>query len=187
MEIAINTHQMELTTRLQNYVEKKVGRLDRYMPNMVEIRVDLSAQKARNVQERQIAQVTVRDSKGMILRAEEHSNDMFAAIDAATDKMYRQIKKYRGKRRRRRGAGLPEEMLNWEPLPIDDAEEDEPEAKIVRRKQFSLQPMSTDEAIDQLELLGHDFFVFFNMEAEAVNVLYRRRQGDYGLLQPEID
>jgi putative sigma-54 modulation protein len=190
VEVSIHSHNLEVTQRLQNYVEKKTGRLDRYMPNLTEIRVDLSTENARSAVERQIAQVTVRDDRGTILRAEERNSDIFAAIDAVVDKLYRQIKRYRGKRQRRwRGSG-GEEQWTGEPLPMDEEEEtaDEFEKQtIVRYKRFALQPMSTEEAMEQMELLGHDFFVFFNAEVEAVNVLYRRRDGNYGLLQPDMD
>ena len=101
MELTINGHNMEVTTRLENYVAKKVERLDRYMPNLAEVRVDLSNQNARSAVERQIAQITIREDRGTILRAEERSNDMFAAIDSVIDKLHRQIKRYQGKRRRK--------------------------------------------------------------------------------------
>jgi len=188
MELSISSHNMEVTTRLQNYVEKKTGRLDRYMPNLTEVRVDLSAENTRSAVERQVAQITIRDNRGTILRAEERSNDMFAAIDAVVDKLYRQIKRYRGKRRSKWRAGATaDEFIAGEPLPLEDEEIEEEEQKIVRQKRFMLHPMSTEEAIDQIELLGHDFFVFFNAEEEAVNVLYKRHDGNYGLLQPELD
>ena len=190
MEISINTHNVELTQRLQNHIERKTARLDRYMPNLAEIRVDLSSQKTRNVVERQVAQITVRDDRGTILRAEERSSDMFAAIDAVIDKLYRQIKRYRGKRfdKRRSGAEYDDAWLG-EPLPpeVEEELEEEGEPAIVRHKQFSLRPMSPDEAIDQMELLGHSFFVYFDLDDETVNVVYRRHDGNYGVLQPVFD
>lgn len=187
MTLSINVHNFELTPRLQNYVEKKTVRLDRYMPSLMETTVDLSEQNARNSEERQIAQITVRDRHGTILRAEERSNDIFAAVDAVVDKMYRQISRYRGKlkQRQRRGGDLGDELLNAEPLPIEVAAADE-DGKIVRNKHFSMRPMTLDEAIDQMDLLGHDFFVFFNGDEEAINVLYKRRDGNYGVLQPDM-
>ncbi|MFQ5400319.1 MAG: ribosome hibernation-promoting factor, HPF/YfiA family [Anaerolineae bacterium] len=188
MELIINSRNLEVTTRLENYVEKKTGRLDRYMPNLEEVHVDLSAENARSAVERQVAQITIRDNRGTILRAEERSNDMFAAIDAVVDKLYRQIERYQGKRRRKwRGGGNGEAAVIGEPLSFAEEEEDEEEQTIVRRKRFPLHPMSAEEAVDQMELLGHDFFVFFNAEEEAVNVLYKRRDGNYGLLLPELD
>jgi putative sigma-54 modulation protein len=186
MELMIQGRNLEITPRLQNYVEKKTTRLDRYMPNLVEVRVDLSAENTRSAIDSQVAQITVRDNRGTILRAEERSNDMFAAVDAVVDKLYRQINRYRGKTQRKwRQNNNGEEFLG-EPLPLEDVEETE-EAKIVRTKQFSLKPMTEEEAIDQLELLGHDFFVFFNAEYGMVNVLYRRHDNNYGLLQPALD
>lgn len=188
MDVNIHSHNLEITQRLENYVEKKTDRLDRYMPNITAVNVDLSTENTRSMGERQVAQITVRDDRGTILRAEERSSDIFAAIDAVIDKLYRQIKRYRGKRQRRwRGSGAQEEVLMGEPLPFEEEDDEETEQNIVRYKRFPLQPMSTEEAIEQMELLGHDFFVFFSDEEEAINVLYRRRDGNYGLLQPEMD
>ena len=186
MELTIHSHNMEVTPRIQNYVEKKTSRLDRYMPTLTEVRVDLSTENTRNAVERQVAQITVRDKRGTILRAEERSNDMFASVDAVVDKLYRQINRYRGKRRRKARAGTSELMME-EPLPIEHVEDEDEERQIVRYKKFPLHPMTATEAIEQMELLGHDFFVFFDLESNAVNVLYRRRDGDYGVLQPELD
>jgi putative sigma-54 modulation protein len=186
MDISITTHNVDLTDRLRSHVEKKTGRLDRYMPDLTDIRVDLSSQNTRNTVQRQIAQITIRDGRGTILRAEERSNDMFAAVDAVIDKLYRQIKRYRGKRRdNRRGGG--EDTAVGEPLPFEEEEAVLEESVIVRRKRFPLRPMLSDEAIEQMELLGHNFFVFFNADEEAVNVIYRRDDGNYGLLQPVLD
>ncbi|MCL4261821.1 MAG: ribosome-associated translation inhibitor RaiA [Anaerolineae bacterium] len=186
MELIVQGRNLDITTRLQNYVEKKTTRLDRYMPNLMEVRVDLSAENTRSAVDSQVAQITVRDNRGTILRAEERSNDMFAAIDAVVDKLYRQINRYRGKKQRKwRQSGNGDEFMG-EPLPLEDLEEAE-DAKIVRTKQFSLKPMTADEAVDQLELLGHDFFVFFNADYGMVNVVYRRHDNNYGLLQPELD
>jgi putative sigma-54 modulation protein len=188
MELSINGHNLEVTTRLENYVEKKVERLERYLPNLADVYVDLSTQNARSALERQIAQITIRDERGTILRAEERSNDIFAAIDIVIDKLYRQIQRYQGRRRRRwRGGGAAADERDFgEPLPIEEDDSDEVDSKIVRYKRFALEPMSAEEAIEQMELLDHDFFVFYNMEDEGVNVLYKRRDDNYGLLQPEL-
>jgi putative sigma-54 modulation protein len=187
MDISITTHNVDLTDRLRSHVEKKTGRLDRFMPDLTDVRVDLSSQNTRNAVQRQSAQITIRDGRGTILRAEERSNDMFAAVDAVIDKLYRQIKRYRGKRRdNRRGGGNGDTVLG-EPLPFEEEEMAVEESVIVRRKRFPLRPMLSDEAIEQMELLGHNFFVFFNADEEAVNVVYKRHDGNYGLLQPVFD
>lgn len=186
MELMIKGKNIEITDRLHDYVEKKIGKLDRYLPTISEAWVELSAEDTKAAQDRQVCQVTVR-SNGTILRAEERSDDIFTAIDTVLDKMYRQIARYKGKRRNRwRGssAQMPE------PLPIDEVyleEEEEEESQIVRVKRFPMTPMGPEEAVEQMELLGHDFFVFYNPDEGRINVLYRRKSGDYGLLQPELD
>ncbi|HSH05329.1 MAG TPA: ribosome-associated translation inhibitor RaiA [Anaerolineae bacterium] len=191
MELSIFVHNMSLTPRLRNYVEKKTSKLDRYMPHVSDVRVDLSAQNARNASERQIAQITVRDRNGTILRAEERTNDMFAAVDGVLDKLYRQIQRYRGKLRQRRRKGNNQAVdlfAEAEPLPFDAEEEglDEDGQVIMRRKRFDVMPMSPEEAVDQMELLGHDFFVFYNEEDNNINVVYRRRDQTYGVLLPDL-
>ncbi|MFN2242589.1 MAG: ribosome hibernation-promoting factor, HPF/YfiA family [Anaerolineae bacterium] len=182
MELSIKGRNVDVTDRLSDYVEKKIGRLDRYLPSISEVWVELSTEGARAAQDRQVCQVTVR-ANGTILRAEERSDDMFTSIDAVLDKMYRQIARYKGKRKNRwRGSAVP-----MEPLPLE-AEEiyDEESSNIVRTKRFRMTPMGPDEAVEQMELLGHDFFVFYNADEGQVNVIYRRKDGDYGLLQPEL-
>ncbi|MEZ4516792.1 MAG: ribosome-associated translation inhibitor RaiA [Chloroflexota bacterium] len=186
MEPTITVQNLELTPRLENYVEKKTSRLDRYMPNLTAIQVELSQENTRSAQERQIAEITIRDDRGTILRAEERNSDMFAAIDQVTDKLYRQIERYRGKRKARYRGSKPEELNLGEPLPIEEEMIDE-SPHIVRRKRFPLHPMSPDEAVEQMELLGHDFYIFFNSDDEAINLIYRRHDDNYGLLQPEMD
>lgn len=183
MELEIFVQNMELTSRLRDYVDKKTAKLDRTLPNLTSIRVDLATENTRSAVERQVAQITIRDDKGTILRAEERSSDMFAAIDAVMDKLNRQIERYRGKRNDRGRGGKVE--VTVEPVVTADDLLDE-DQRIVRHKRFALHPMNSDEAVEQMELLGHDFFVFFNLEENAINVLYRRHDGSYGLLQPEL-
>jgi putative sigma-54 modulation protein len=176
MEVSVFTRKMEMTPRLREYVERKVEKLDRYLPSIDEARMELKVEDTRSADHSQVAQLTVR-VRGAILRAEERTNDMFASIDAVLDKMYRQIGRYKGKRQDRWHATAEE-------LPIEEPLE-EPAGEIVRVKRFELSPMSPEEAIEQMELLGHRFYVFLNADEEAVNVVYRRDDGDYGLLQPE--
>ncbi len=182
MELIIKGKNVDVTDRLRTYVEKKIGKLDRYLPTITEAWVELTTEDAKAAQDRQVCQITVR-SNGTILRAEERSDDMFTSIDTVLDKMYRQIARYKGKRKNRwRGAGMAPE-----PLPLELVEETEDErSNIVRVKRFPMTPMHPDEAVEQMELLGHDFFVFFNADEGQINVLYRRKDGNYGLLQPEL-
>ncbi|MGD8794993.1 MAG: ribosome-associated translation inhibitor RaiA [Anaerolineae bacterium] len=182
MELIIKGKNVELTDRLQDYVEAKIGKLDRYLPSITEAWVELSSEGTKAAQDRQICQVTVR-ANGTILRAEERSDDIFYSIDTVLDKMYRQIARYKGKRKHRWRSSAPMP----EPLPIDlEEDEDEDETRIVRTKRFAMTPMHPEEAVEQMELLGHDFFVFFNGDEGRLNVLYRRKDGNYGLLQPEL-
>jgi len=182
MQLTIKGKNVEITDRLEQYVEQKIGKLDRYLPTITKAWVELSTEGARAAQDRQVCQVTVR-SNGTILRAEERSDDMFTSIDTVLDKMYRQIARYKGKRKSRLRGSAPVP----EPLPLEFEEEFEEEtSNIVRVKRFAMTPMHPDEAVEQMELLGHDFFVFYNADEGQPNVIYRRKEGDYGLLQPEL-
>ena len=184
LEVDIFTRNMEITENIHDYVEKKASKLDKYLNAIEEVRVDLAFVKsARNANDRNVAQITVR-GKGFILRSEERADDLFAAIDQSLEKINRQIERYKGKRRHGRGDGIPVGeafALNVE------AEEDQSEPVIARRKEFTLIPMNETEAIEQMTLLGHeDFFVFYNAETNAINVLYTRRDGTFGLIQPTL-
>lgn len=183
LEVDLYTRNMDATDRIQDYVNKKVGKLDRYLPNIEEARVDLSYVKsARNSTDRQVAQITVR-GKGFILRSEERADDIFAAMDTALEKMQRQIERFKGKRHKGRGDGKSAAEVVEPPAVEEESSEVLP--VIVRRKTFQLHPMNELEAIEQMQLLGHDnFFVFFNMDTNAINVLYRRRDDSYGLIEP---
>jgi putative sigma-54 modulation protein len=184
LEVEIFGRNMEITERIQDYVDKKVSKLDRYLNNIEEARVDLAYVKtARSATDRQVAQITIR-GKGYILRSEERSDDIFSALDTALTKMQRQISRFKGKRYRGRRDGRTVADFVEE---TTDEEIEEVEPRVVRRKQFLLYPMDELEAIEQMSLLGHeDFFVFFNANTNGVNVLYKRRDGNYGLIEPEI-
>ena len=193
MELKIHTRNVDVTSRLQEHVEKKVSKLDRYLPNIQEVRIDLAIEKRKQGLDQCIAQLTLRNTRGVILRAEEKRQaDIYAALDIALDKMYRQIRRYKGKKKRR-GERFAEAESEWaavEPVPVDEMfdedEEEEEKLSIVRRKSLELVPMSEEEAIDQMELLGHDFFVFLNAETAKIGVLYRREHGNYGVLEPNV-
>lgn len=187
LEIDIYVRNMELTDRIHDYVTKKVSKLDRYLAGIDEARVDLAYIKsARNADDRQVAQITVR-GKGFILRAEERADDILAAVDTAMDKMQRRIERYKGKRYRGRGDGRSAADVAMEIIEEVEEETGELPPLIVRRKRFILVPMDEVEAIEQMELLGHqNFFIFFNVNTNSVNVLYKRRDGDLGLIESEI-
>lgn len=183
MEVVINVRDLELTERLQEYVEKRVSRLDRYLDVLEEAIVDLRfVETARSAADRQVAQLTVR-GKSVLLRAEHRSEDIYAAVDSVLEKIERQIERYKGRRWRSRGDGRSIGEL----LAKDEQESGEAGWRIVRRKRHQLQPMSEPEAIEQMRLLEHeDFFIFLNEASNQVNVLYRRRDGALGLIESEI-
>lgn len=184
VKIEIVTKNMELNDRINEYVNKKLSRFDRFLSDILETRVDLSFVKsARNAADRHVAQVTIR-GRGYILRTEERAADIFAAFDAALEKMERQIERLKGKRTRGRGDGTPASEV----VPSTEAAvEETPAPMIARRKQFTLVPMDEQEALEQMALLGHEnFFIFYNVETNAINILYHRRDGSYGLIEPKI-
>jgi putative sigma-54 modulation protein len=184
-EVQIYAHNLVVTDRIKEYITKKATKLDRYLKGIEEIKVDLSYIKsARSASDRQVAQITVR-ARRALLRTEERSDDLFAAFDAAHDKMQRQLERFKGRRRRGRGDGRTAaevvEALAGEPVRAKTS-------PIVRRKTFKLLPMNENIALEQMRMLGHEnFFIFFNVETNAINVLYQRRDGTYGLIEPQVD
>ena len=185
LEVAIYPKNMDLTDRISEYVNKKISKLDRFMGDIEETRVDLAYQKsARNPSDRQVAQITIR-GRGYILRTEERSDDIFTAVDLALEKMQRKIKRLKGKRVDARVDGTPiSAIAGDEVIPM---EEEAAMPVVARRKTFELAPMDENEAIEQMSQLGHEsFFLFFNANTNKINVLYRRRDGTYGLIEPNI-
>ncbi len=185
-KVEIVARNMRLTDNLKEYIEKKVAKLDRHLQDIEEIRVEVSHVKsARSATDRQVAQLTVH-GRGFILRTEERADDIHAAFDTALDKMQRQIERYKGKRNRGRGDGRSAAEVVEEQIPVDE-ETGELLPLIARRKKFAVLPMNEDEAVEQMRLLGHDnFFIFFNPEQNAIQIVYRRRNGTYGLIEPVV-
>jgi putative sigma-54 modulation protein len=188
MAIQIRAKQITVTEKLRDYIEKKLDKLDRYLPTINDLQLELAQEHHRQGGDRVAVQLTLRDKSGMILRVEDKSQgDVYAAVDIITDKMYRQIGRFKGKRRRHAGerfAQLEPEFAAAEDVPVEIEQDEEP--VIIRRKQLAINTMNEQEAIDQLELLGHDFFMFNNGETGRINVLYRRKSGGYGVLDPAV-
>lgn len=180
-KVDIYTKEMDLTGEIREYVEKKAERLYRFLEKIDETRVDLSHVKtARESNNRFVAQVTLR-GRGFILRAEERAEEIKAAIDLVMDKIERQIERYKGKKYRSRAGAIPASEL------LTQEVEEQVQPLIARRKKFMLVPMDELEAVEQMNLLGHeDFFVFFNINTNSINVLYKRRDGSYGIIEPEL-
>lgn len=206
MNVTINGHNLRISDALEDFTLQKINRLNRYLPNIMDVQVDLSKQSTKRGADLVIAQITLRHGRGAILRAEERlsiedRDSLKAAINGAVDKMYKRIRRFKGKRRskrvRERYSATPEELVIAEELPEDDFEEDtyaesfpeetEGQEEIVRRKDVAVTAMHEEEAIQQMELLGHDFFMFFNMDTNSINVLYRRENEGYGVLVPQVE
>ena len=183
MNLTVHGRNVAVSDRVQEYVEKKVGKLDTYLPQIREARAELVRSETRAAADRYTAQLTIW-AAGQILRAEESREDLFASIDAIADKMYRQIERYKGRRfnrkRRNAAAAAAAEEISATELPEDSVH-------IVRTKQFAAEPMLPEEAVEQMELLGHDFFIFYNVATRSLNIVYGRRDGNYGLLQPRVN
>ena len=186
-KIAIYGKNIEISDRISDYVMKKIGKVDRFLQDIDEIRVDLShMQNARNAADRYASQITIR-GKGYILRTEEQADDLSVAVDASMDKMMRQIERFKGKRARGRGDGLSvaETLPAEQDHSIDLDKGADP--VIVRHKKFAVLPMNEMEAVEQMQLSSHDnFFVFYNADTAAINILYKRNDGTYGVIEPEI-
>lgn len=178
MKIILRGKNINITEPLKEYVEKRIGKLDKYFEQETEAQVCLSVVKDDN-----IIEVTIL-LNGMILRGEESTPDMYASIDQVIDKLEKQIEKYKNKINRNQRMKVSRDLKVEPEIYKDEEEEEEPQ--IVRVKRFAMKPMAVEEAILQMNLLGHDFFVFFDAETEDVNVIYRRKDGNYGLIEPEL-
>jgi putative sigma-54 modulation protein len=184
IQTLVNTTEMEMTPHLRAYVEKKINKLSRFLDNIDEARVELKYDRSvRSAADRHVAQMTIR-GKNLLLRAEERSDDIYVSIDAALDKLHRRVEKYKGKRRHGRGEAS---HIASDSIPEKSEKPSPGDQLIARRKKVLLEPMSELEAIEQMQDLGHEeFFIFQNVQSAAINVIYRRRDGTYGILEPDI-
>jgi putative sigma-54 modulation protein len=184
-KVEIYGREMKVDPQLNDYVEKKASKLDRYMDGVDSVRVDLVYRKAkRSAEDRFKAQITLH-GKGFVLRSEERTDQVHSAFDAAIDKIQRQMEHYKGKHDRNNAKGGDQSMA--ELADVEAAYAPEPPVEIARRKRFVLYPMNALEAVEQMEQVGHEnFFIFYNMDAGCVSVLYKRGDGNYGLIDTEL-
>ena len=175
MRFIITGRNIDITEGLKSAVEEKLGKLDRFFAPETEVNVTLSVEK-----ERQKIEVTI-PVKGNIIRSEQVSSDMYVSIDLVEEVIERQLKKYKNKivDKQQNAAAFAQEFV--------EKDYDDDEGKIIRTKRFGIKPMDPEEACVQMELLGHNFYVFFNSETEEVNVVYKRKGNTYGLIEPELD
>lgn len=174
MRTTITGRNIEVTDDLRKAVEKKLGKLDRFFARNTEAKVTLSVEK-----ERQKIEVTI-PVKGGLVRAEETSTDMYVSIDLVEEVIERQLKRYKNKiiDKKQNSASFAKSFIE------EETPEEEP-IRILRTKRFAVKPMDAEEACLQMELLGHDFFVFRNAETDEINVVYKRKGNSYGLIEPE--
>ena len=179
MRLQVKGKNLEVSDSIRRYAEEKLGKLERQLADPTRVELELSLERNPSIAAHHVVEATVW-TKGPTLRARESSADVRASIDQLVDKLERQVTRYRQKRQRRqaRDNGVPPRTGT----PVVEGEE---EPVIVKAKQFAVKPMTPEEAVLQLELVGHDFFVFRDAETNDVNVVYRRRDGGYGLIEPE--
>ncbi|OPY58067.1 MAG: putative sigma-54 modulation protein [Pelotomaculum sp. PtaU1.Bin035] len=174
MKVQVRGRNIEVTDALKDYVVKRVGKLNKFIDNMGDAQVTMTVEKDSHRIE-----VTV-PINGMILRGEESTGDMYTSTDLVVEKLEKQIGKYKGKLQKR---GV--RIVNEQKLPLPAAY-DEEAPRLVKTKRFAIKPVSVEEALLQMNLLGHNFFVFSNAETEQVNVVYKRKDGNFGLIEPEF-
>lgn len=179
MKVTVIGKNIEVTSALKDIIQKKISKLDRYFDEEVNARATLSVQKNR-----QIVEVTI-PFNGVILRVEEATEDMYKSIDQVEAKIERKIRKQKTKLTRRNNESLRFTAINE--MAFDEIEENDEEvdSKVVRTKNFIVKPMHEEEAILQMELLGHSFFVYQDATTNKINVMYKRKDGNYGLLEPD--
>ena len=178
MNLVIRGKNIEVHEKAREYISRKVDKFDRHLSNITETKVEISEERSRSQGNQYVVEMTL-DCSGTFLRGEERGGDIFAAVDAATGMMTRQISRYK-----ERLQGRKHRLIASKDELVADQEQ---EGTLLRIKRFPVKAMSPDEAMEQMELLGHDFFVFFNDASGQFNVLYRRKGGTYGLIQPDVD
>ncbi len=178
MELTITSKNIELAPALKSRIERKLDKINRQLPKILQFNLELTEEKTKSPENRFVAQLTV-DNNGTLLRAEERGADLLTVVDRVEEIIMRRIERYKGK--------FYERVRSSETIRtgFDEGAAAEPKRKVVKVKRFAVKPMTVNEAIEQMELLGHDFFLFTNIETAEANLVYRRREGDYGLIEPE--
>ena len=177
MQLIITGKNVHVSRALRLYTEKKIGKLERYMPALTDARVVFVKEKTKKETQTHLVQVTLR-SNGSVLRGEQRSYEFSAAVDAVMEKLHKEIEHWKTKHYHTRSKGEREPVMLQKPTEVSSPQ-------IVRRKRFSTPPMTEKQAIKAINHLGHAFFLFLNKSTDTLNVLYRRTDGNYGLIEPE--
>lgn len=181
MELQILTrNDVTVSPAIQEYATSRISKMARYLPSIDGGKVEISREGTRQPDRRYVVQVTL-DSNGVVIRAQEKADDVRTAIDRVVDALTNRVSRYKGKRFERG----KDTVRTMEPVDATGAEAST-EPRLVKTKQFTVKPMAVDEATEQMELLGHDFFLFVNSDNGKANLLYRRKDGDYGLIEPTM-
>lgn len=188
MQVIIKGRNIELTSALKAHADEKVSKIGRYFERGTKIEVELSVEKNPSIADNQTVEVTVFADHSNVIRAKQSSSDMYASIDMLIDKLSKRLKKLKDKKDAHHDKHHKESIrVNGFPAPDTFVEEEtaaDDEVSIVKRKQFSVKPMTPEEAAMEMDLLGHSFFFFTNSETDASNVVYKRRDGNVGLIEP---
>jgi putative sigma-54 modulation protein len=182
MEMQIAGTNMEISPETQRYVELKLGKVTRHKPDIIDIKVEISEESTKSPQAHYLVRVTIQSgSRGIIIHGEERAESVFLAVDKVVDVLVRQLERRKGKMHdnKVRGSSLARGKYN-EPEPP------QADRKVVKRKRFAIEPMALEDAIDQMERLGHSFFLFVDKLTDEPRLLYRRNDGNYGLIEPEF-
>jgi len=181
VEMQVTGKHLEITQEILDYIERRFDKLNRHLTNIHESKVEILREMTRSPQDRYAVQVTL-NSHGTLLRGEVRAADPFEAIDNVVKVMDRQIERYKG-RINDKNKGLHH---NLSPQQAATVPSSAPAGELVKSKKFEVKPMTVDEAMEQMELLGHDFFLFFDEKRGQINLLYKRKDGHYGLIEPEL-
>jgi putative sigma-54 modulation protein len=181
MDLQITGHNVDILPTVRSYLDKKLSKLGRHLPNLETVKIEVSEQKTKSKEQRFVAEVTL-DINGTLLRSEERAENLITAIDRVVPALDRQIEKYKGKLYKKSKAGIAARAQAQTEATPEDVET----PRIVRTKRFPVKPMMAEDAINQMELLGHDFFLFVNHETKEINLVYRRKDGNYSVIEPTL-
>ena len=184
MDLRIVGKNVEISQSIENYIQQKIGKLTRYLPKIDEAKIEIREEKTKSPQHRFTAQVTL-NGKDVLLRGEERGENIFTVIDAVAEVLTHQIKRYKGKLHKR---GRDISLVRQNPASGETvvSEEIDDLPRVVRVKRFAVKSMLVDEAAEQMELLGHDFFLFIGSETGSLQLIYRRKDGNYGVIEPVL-
>jgi putative sigma-54 modulation protein len=184
MEMQITGKNLDMSAAVRSYITKKMEKIDRHLPNIISFEIVATEEKTRSPEQRFVIQVTVNNG-GMLLRGEERAPDLYTATDKVAEVMNRQLEHYKGKLLKSKGRQSASIRTNTAEVKSGiESENVDDEPRVVKTKRFDVKPMSLDEAIDQMVLLNHDFFLFYNPDSNNMNLIYKRKDGNYGLIEP---